>query len=260
MTASLPLPKYHHIYLVLKERLLENQYESRLPGELALMEEFDAARVTVRHALANLVHDKLITRKRGRGTEVRQAPQRAGNPASSKRRSGLLDNLVHVSLGTSAQVVSLEVIAAPRSVAQSLNVAEGDLVQKAVRVRSTDLGPLSVIVTHVPLSVCRPFTEAQLSKKPLLMLLEEQGLQLGRAGQGVSARLADASQAALLDVPMGSALLCVDRVVHDQDNRPVQLLHGVYRPDRYKYEMNLSRGGQLDARVWVSTSLDAAFQ
>lgn len=260
MTASLPLPKYHHIYLVLKERLLENQYENRMPGEHALMEEFDAARVTVRHALAKLVSDKLITRKPGRGTVVRRASAQTPKTPAAKRRSGLLDNLVHVSLGTSVAVVSLDIVAASRSVAQALQIPEGNAVQKAVRVRSTELGPLSVIVTHVPLAVSEPFKQAQLIKKPLLMLLEEQGLQLGRARQSVSARLADAIQASLLDVPMGSALLCVDRVVHDQGNRPVQLLHGVYRPDRYKYEMNLSRGGELDARVWVSTSLDAAFQ
>ncbi len=260
MTASLPLPKYHHIYLVLKERVLENQYEHRMPGELALMEEFDAARVTVRHALANLVRDKLITRKPGLGTVVRKPVAQPPKTPAVKRRSGLLVNLVNASLRTPAAVVSLEVIAAPWSVAQALQIPEGESVQKAVRVRSTDLGPLSVIVTHVPLSVSVPFNVTQLNKKPLLILLEEQGLQLGQARQSVSARLADATQASLLDVPMGSALLCVDRVVHDQGNRPVQLLHGVYRPDRYKYEMNLSRGGELDARVWVSTSLDAAFQ
>jgi GntR family transcriptional regulator len=31
----------------------------------------------------------------------------------------------------------------------------------------------------------------------------------------------------------------------------VQWLHGLYRPDRYEYQMQLSRVGNIDAKVWV---------
>ena len=41
--------------------------------------------------------------------------------------------------------------------------------------------------------------------------------------------------------------------------RPVQWLHGLYRPDRYEYEMQLSRVGSIDAKVWVSRDLSAPF-
>jgi GntR family transcriptional regulator len=47
-------------------------------------------------------------------------------------------------------------------------------------------------------------------------------------------------------------LLSVSRRVSDDRGRPVQWLQGLYRPDRYRYEMELSRVGRLDARVWVS--------
>lgn len=261
MPESLPLPKYHQIYLVLKERLAESRYEDHFPGEFALMEEFAAARVTVRHALEKLVREKLITRKPGRGTVVCKHQAGAGGAkAAMQRRSGLLDNLVHVGLGTSARVVSLETIPASGQVAEALALEPGAQVQKAVRVRSTALGPLSITVTHIPVQVCAPFSETQLSTKPILMLLEEHGLWLGRASQTISARLADAWHAQLLDVPVGSALMSVQRVVRDHTERPIQLLYGLYRPDRYHYEMNLSRVGEVDARVWISTSLNAAFQ
>jgi GntR family transcriptional regulator len=48
---------------------------------------------------------------------------------------------------------------------------------------------------------------------------------------------------------VGAALLSVTRLVHDADGRPVQLLQGLYRPDRYEYEMELSQVGGVDARV-----------
>ena len=58
--------------------------------------------------------------------------------------------------------------------------------------------------------------------------------------------------APLLDVPVGGALLAVRRVVLDKAGRPVQLLMGQYRPDRYEYRMELSpMGGGDSANVWV---------
>ena len=82
---------------------------------------------------------------------------------------------------------------------------------------------------------------------------------IGRARQSISARLADAEVARLLQVDVGSALLAVQRLVFDADDRPVQWLQGLYRPDRYQYQMQLSRVGGIDAKLWVSEELSAQF-
>ena len=70
---------------------------------------------------------------------------------------------------------------------------------------------------------------------------------------------ADAQVATELAVPVGSALLAVRRLIYDTQDRPVQWLHGLYRPDRYEYEMQLSRVGSIDAKVWVSKDISAQF-
>ena len=58
--------------------------------------------------------------------------------------------------------------------------------------------------------------------------------------------------AVAMSLAMGVSLLAVTRVVHDHKGRRVQLLRGLYRPDRYQYRMQLSRGGDDVPRVWVS--------
>jgi len=260
MAASMPLPKYHQIYLVLKEQLLEGHFADGLPGELALMKRFDVARVTVRRALELLANEGLVRRQAGRGT-VPTVAAPAPDDALPRRqlRSGLLDNLVSISLGTRVKVLELDTIAAPPQVAQALQVPNGTPVQKAVRVRSTRQGPLSHITTYVPARLAEHFGRRELGREPILVLLEKSGVQLGRAHQRISARLADAATAMALDVPVGSALLMVRRLVFDQRDQPIQWLHGLYRPDRYEYEMKLSRVGDVDARVWVSSELSAQY-
>jgi GntR family transcriptional regulator len=45
--------------------------------------------------------------------------------------------------------------------------------------------------------------------------------------------------------------LAVRRLVYDAQDRPVQWLEGLYRPDRYEYQMEVSRIGSVDARIAV---------
>jgi GntR family transcriptional regulator len=234
MSPALPLPKYHQIYLVLREQIGEGRFAGGLPGEVALAAQFGVARITVRKALEQLAAEGLIDRARGRGT-------------------------VSMGLRTKVRVLSCELLPATEAVASALQLAPGTAVQKAVRVRSTKEGPLSLITTHVPAALAQGFGKRELAKQPILILLEQSGVRIGRAVQTISARLADAMVAKELGVSVGSALLAVTRLIFDEDDRPVQWLHGLYRPDRYQYEMQLSRVGGIDAKVWVSTELTAQF-
>lgn len=264
MPVLMPMPKYHQIYLVLREQLHEGRFAHGLPGELTLMQQFGVARVTVRRALEQLAGEGLIRREPGRGTRPLTGVDagRAAAPAPGRQRAqlnGLLENLVSMGLRTSVRVLALDTVTASTAVAEALQLPAGSAVQKAVRVRSTREGPLSHITTYVPADIGCRFGRKELAKKPILLLLEEAGVRVGRAHQIISARLADAEMARHLDVAVGTALLAVRRLIYDTQERPVQWLHGLYRPDRYEYEMQLSRVGSIDAKVWVSRELSAQF-
>jgi len=167
----------------------------------------------------------------------------AANASQKAHLTGLLENIVNMGLRTSVQVLDSTLVSAPPTVAESLRIPAGAPVHKSLRVRSTEAGPLSHITTYVPQAVA-DFTRQDLEREPLLMLLEAAGVEFGGATQTMS---------------VGSALLAVTRVVRDVNDRPVQLLQGLYRPDRYQYQLQLSRVGSIDAKVWVSEELSAQF-
>ena len=257
-TAHLPLPKYHRIYLVLREQLADGRFAAGLPGELTLLKQFGVARVTIRRALAQLAAEGLIAREAGRGTRPVD-PSAKTTTTQRAHLTGLLENLVSMGLTTSVKVLEVRGISASAEVASALQIKPGDEVQKAVRVRSTKEGPLSHITTYVPQVLAKAFGRRELAKKPILVLLEESGVTVGRAHQTISARLADSAVAEHLDVSVGTALLAVRRLIYDEADKPIQWLHGLYRPDRYEYQMELSRVGNIDAKVWVSKDLSARF-
>lgn len=261
MTEVLPLTKYHQIYLVLREQLQEGRFADGMPAEVVLAQQFGVGRVTVRRALEQLVTEGLIVRVAGRGTwptppAVQGPTGPAGSvaPARSTRLTGLMENIVSVSRGTTVKVLDWRTVEASAAIAQALQVPLGSKVRKAVRRRSSEEGPMSYITTYVPEHLASGIGRRELTTKPFLQLLEEAGVELGRAQQTVSARQADAVVAAELGVPIGTALLAVRRLVYDAHDKPVQWLHGLYRPDRYEYQMEVSQVGSIDARISVKVN------
>jgi GntR family transcriptional regulator len=261
MKNALPLTKYHQIYLVLREQLQEGRFAQGMPAEMLLAKQFGVGRVTVRRAMEQLVDEGLIVRVAGRGTFPKPgqshgtaAPIGQGAPT---RLTGLMENIVSVSRHTSVKVLDWRVVDASASIAQALQLPLGAKVCKAVRRRSSKEGPLSYITTYIPEHLANGFGRRELAVKPVLQLLEESGVELGRAQQTISARQADAQVAAELGVAIGTALLDVRRLVFDAQDKPVQWLHGLYRPDRYEYQLEVSKVGSIDARISVKDALQA---
>lgn len=73
-----PLPLYHQLAERLQERIRAGTYRigSRIPSEPELARTFGIGRPTVRQATDLLVRRRMVVRKRGSGTFVRERPER----------------------------------------------------------------------------------------------------------------------------------------------------------------------------------------
>ncbi len=141
MTPRLPLTKYHQIYLVLREQLLEGRFAKSMPAEMELAKQFSVGRVTIRHAMEKLVAEGLIVRIAGRGTfpkPVTHPGLSLGTSALTQptRLAGLMENIVSASRATTVKVLDWRTIDAPEDVALALQVPLGASVKKAIRLRS----------------------------------------------------------------------------------------------------------------------------
>lgn len=247
--ANDPWPKHHRIYLVLRQEILEGKYPSQqpLPNELRLTEQFQVSRITVRKAMERLDREGLIVRYRGKGT----FPVTANEPSPVQASiSGIIENLIAMGLKTEVEVIDFDYVKAPAEVAQALSLQPDTLVQKARRVRSHQGAPFSLLTTYVPEAIGRTFERADLTAQPLLLLLERAGAKITRAEQSITAKLATPEQAAFLAMEPGDALLCIRRIVFDEDDRPVEYIEGFYSPDTYEHQMSLGRQSGDDTLIW----------
>ncbi len=255
----LPMPLYHQIFLILRGQILDGKLTSgmQVPGEEDLARQFNVSRITARRALAELAAEGLVTRGRGRGTHV---THRNEPPPVRGAVEGLLENLVAMGLKTQVALIEFGFEPAAPDVAAALQVKPGEEVQRAVRVRSLDVGPFSHLTTYVPADIGRKFGRKELEKEPLLALLERSGVVIGGADQTIAATLADARVAPLLKTVVGAPLVRIGRVVHDSDGRPVEYIIGLYRPDRYQFRMSLDRVRGEQSNTWSASVAPAAGQ
>jgi GntR family transcriptional regulator len=248
----LPTPLYHQIYLILRDKIAGGAYRGGdlLPSEEETARQFGVSRITAKRALNELADAGYVVRERGRGTRVvddRPAPPVRANV------EGLLENLMAMGLKTKVTLLEFAYVAPGEAVAQALQCASTEKVQRAVRVRHLEGEPFSYLTTYVPEDVGRSFGRDELASTPLLTLLERSGVEVCRAEQTLTATLADAAVASRLDVDLGAPLLRIARIVYDQQDRPVEFIIGLYRPDRYQYRMALSRVQTDRANAWSPT-------
>jgi len=242
------LPAYHQLHLVLSQRIREGLYppESRFPSEFDLAARYDVSRVTVRRALAMLEEEGLIVRRRGAGTSV--APRKA---AASGPIAGEVENLITIGMDTEARLVSHRTIrdAPPQAVA-ALAVEPGTPLVELVRQRLHEGEPFSLTAVYLRPAEATLLDPAHLGPLPVIAALEKAGLRSATAEQTISATLADDRSAALLDVPLGMALVRLRRTVLDAEGRPLLFQQSLYRPDRYEYHMLLTRENSAGQPRW----------
>ena len=88
--------------------------------------------------------------------------------------------------------------------------------------------------------ITKGFTKRKLESTPRLDILRENGIDLARIEQVLSAENASQQIAEDLDVEPGAALLSIRRQSYNGDGNVVDVIDGLYAPNRFQYAMVLS--------------------
>ncbi len=233
-------PRYIQVYSAVRDWIYQGNYRpgERLPTEEELCRLFQVSRITTRKAVDMLVDEGLVMRQPGRGTFV--VEDLADAPVV-----GEMDQLLRKveRLGKTSRVADSEVVEvdADPETAKDLNLPAGARVQKASHVRLHDKQPVGYVVTYIPASLKVRFDLQELNESPMLTLLERKGVDIASADQVISATLADARLASLLNTTVGAPLVHIRLVVFDSKRRPVERLVAWYRGDYYHHHVHLTR-------------------
>jgi len=232
------VPLYPQIFMQLKEEIIsgERAFGSRMPTEQELAEHYKVSRITARRALHELAQTNLVKRARRVGTSV--IFQSPAKPIEGSLEQAL-DSLISFGRNTQVQVLELDKVPAKPPISEVMDVEPGTLLLRAERLRWLDKEPLSHLISYIPADLGVKLNRTRLKSTPMLSLISEAGIKIGGARQTISASIADAPLARLLNVDIGSPILRVSRTVVDVNNKPIQHIHAQFRPDRYQIRLDL---------------------
>ncbi|MEV7632465.1 GntR family transcriptional regulator [Microbacterium sp. NPDC089318] len=219
-----------------------------LPGEHRLCEQYGISRTVVRQSLAQLEHEGVVERIKGKGTFV-------ARPRTSESLVhtlvGLFDEVQRRGGHVRSDVLRHEVVDADAEVADALELELGAPVVILTRLRRVDGQAWSLSTTWMPLDVGAPTLDVDLRDSSLYALLGGNGVVATHGVRSAEATVATHEQAAQLEVSAGSALLRLRSVSRDESGRPIEFFIAYHRGDRSRFEFRLGADSSQGALVHV---------
>jgi GntR family transcriptional regulator len=204
----------------------------RLGAEREIAERLGVSRSTVRAALAELERTGQVRRARGRTGGIFAAERKVERDLTSL--AGLPAYLRRQGFQSDARVISTATLAAEEDVAASLDLNPGALVHDVVRVRLADGQPISLERATFPADRFPGLLDHSLSGSLYDLLKSRYELEPGEAEERIEVVTAGATEARLLDIPRGAALVSIARTAWSAEGVPFERSHDLFRGDRVR--------------------------
>ena len=242
LDAASPTPLYLQLADAIRTRIVEGRIRTgdALPSERELSQATEISRVTVRKAIDALFREGLLSRRHGSGTYI--AP-RIEQPAALL--AGFSADMASRGKTPGSHLIEHRVGAPSPDEALALALGVGAKVRRLARVRTADGEPLAIERAAVPVALLPDYAPEQTS---LYAALEAKGHRPVRGLQRLQASLATASEAALLAIPSGAAILRIERRSFLANGTPVEFTRSAYRGDRYDFIAEVSELRRADKR------------
>jgi GntR family transcriptional regulator len=235
------IPKYHQLARILRKKITDGEWEpqSAIPSERQLEQQYRISRPTIRQAIELLIREGYLYREHGRGTFV--MPQ--------KLQKGLLEltsfseDLLKRGIKPGQVVRSLSREVPPEAIARKLDMPLDGRVLRIERIRLGDGIPIGLQTSYLALEPDQDISQAEMEQAGSLykILQEKFGIIPWAADETLEVTLASPEEARLLQIEDGCPLLLNERVLWSQDRKAVEYVKILYRGDRYRYTMRLTR-------------------
>lgn len=246
-------PRHSAIADQLRERIRGGELApgTALPSEAQLCAAHEVSRGTVRQALATLRSEGLIAGGRGKPPVVRRAEL-----AQSFDQLLSFSAWAH-SLGRTpgARTLHLTRLPASEETAGRLDVAPGTTVFEYTRVRTLDGDAVMIERPSWIEEVGRELLDADLDGSSVYAHLAARGVVIAEAHQRISSLAADAEDAELLGIAVGTPMLEVQRLALGPEGDPIEFSFDRYRGDAFSITLQVDVDPRSGVAYTASSTL-----
>jgi len=227
-------PKYYQIYEKLLDQIRSGDYEEndRFPSDTELVEQFDVSRGTVREAVKMLIDQGYLIREQGKGTFVTYKKIEQ----NSDKLIGFSELMKRNNIEPDAKVLHKEIISPPEELKEKMQLSNSDKLVFIIRVRYGDNLPLIIERSYFNFKLFEPIYDKDLETNSIYQLLYEYtDTRLGKATQSIEAINAGEAEQNMLNIPVGTPLLLLKRLIQTKSGGYFQYSEDVYRSDRISF-------------------------
>lgn len=233
LNKAIGTPLYAQLAALLREQINTGKLpiHTKLSSERELCEQYAISRITVRKALAELMHEGLVYSSVGKGIYVAEPKlERELQPLTSfteeARRRGV---------SVSSQVLEATIVHADNSLVVRLQVSPGAEVVKLYRLRLMDGIPAAIQCAYLPHHLCPNLLQHDFSSHSLLDILRtEYKLKLARAESNIEAALARPEEVSLLQLPAPAAVLIAEQTTYLNNDAVIEFVRSAFPGGRYR--------------------------
>lgn len=228
-----------HIEKAIRDRHLA--VGSQLPPERDVAQMSDVSRVTIRKAVGRLVELGLIEQQQGSGSFVSDFPTEPRLEQSLSNLTSFTEYMERRGLKSTSQILMCGLYPPTPDEMVALGIRADEISARIRRLRSADGAPLAVESSMLPLDI---LPDPGVVETSLYQVLRARNCAPVRAIQRIAAANLSSRDAGLLHLPVGTAVLQIDRTGYLPSGRPIEFTRGIYRSDVYDFVSELRLDGR----------------
>ncbi|NVZ20622.1 GntR family transcriptional regulator [Pseudomonas costantinii] len=239
LSSDARLPLYQRLRDQLVDQIANNRWRpgEAIPTEAVLSAEYELSTGTVRKAVDALVSEGILERQQGRGTFVRR-PQFQSSLFRFFRFQGPSGERQV----PESRILSVESLAAPSAVSEALGLTPEAQVIRIVRTRLLDVQPLLAEEIWLPRARFQALLDVDLAQQgPLLYPIYESvcGQVVASAEETLTAEAVNEVYARLLQVPVNSPVVVIERLARDYAGQPLEWRRSRGHAEHFRYRVDI---------------------
>ncbi len=229
-----------HVQLkeMLAQEIKKGIYKNKIPSERELMDRFSISRTTVRTAISLLVQDGMLEKIHGKGTFISKRPpvhdwlDSLNSLTDTIKRMGMVPGSRLLKNGITGKAKDIHIN-------EFLNT---DMVYTIERLRTADGIPIAVEKHFYDKEIGLQLEHFDLHRTTIYDLLENRlNIDMMEAEQFITCKEVRMEDALHLDIPKGTTVLSVERLITDTHDKPIEYYISYFRPDMYVFRIKTRR-------------------
>ena len=236
------IPKYYQLANILRQQIESGDFQPHdaILSERQLEQRYNLSRPTIRQAIDLLSRQGYLYRVHGKGTFV----------SPPKLQKGILEltsfseDMRNRGLNPGQRILEFGYVKPDSKTRQQLEIPDDEeKVLRIKRLRYGDEEPMGLQDSFLALDSTHTITREEIEDKgSIYVILQEKfGIYPTEADETLEVTLATREEAELLNIKEGSPLLLNERTLWSQDRKAIEFVRILYRGDRYKYFVRLTR-------------------